>query len=70
MRGDLQDGADGEGEDLELGQRIASKLSAGSKQNGPPKEPTVWINSSLYSDRCPHAYTSGKSLCAALHDAR
>ena len=40
---------DSETDDLELGQRIASKLS-GSK-HGPTVEPAMWINSSLYVDR-------------------
>ncbi len=42
---------DGEstGDDLELGERIAGKLS-GSK-HGPSTEPAMWINSSLYVDR-------------------
>ena len=42
-------GKDSEGEDLELGQRIASKLSVGT--GSPPKEPVAWSNSSVFVDR-------------------
>ncbi len=55
-------GKDEEGEDLELGQRIASKLSVG--KGSPPKEPAVWINSSVFVDR--RASTSARNLTVPL----
>ena len=42
---------DDESEDMELGQRIASKLSAGKGSPVDSKEPELWINSSVFVDR-------------------